>query len=426
MSMAITDEQLQTIRDRYPGTLANNSYQSDMRALLQAISERDATIAELRLQSSLDAQRRKEAEMLIHLEQAELAKARAELDELRKPVEESEVIDLAALVEQIAAYNCSLTEEQTEKLYRCASLLQRLESQVYQLRKPVAVEKTEAVNKAQNALRYWLNTEPDDDYDAFVDCMNSAKALSIAYEALAQDHARAVNAREMGAAELRGLRERPESREKVLLERDAASGRAHAAAVELATVQSELTSTLEEMRGLRDRLAKADRDIELLKLMTQTMEDCIAPADGRTVTFEDRAEELIVTEVQHEASQERERQLQQQLDHASDIVTTQEGKILGIEEHERQSREALEACRDVLMSWGKATIERSPGSDIWPIVCAALATSPAPVESEREQAGKRCTCDTSRGGSIPCYVESGGKLGDLWYCAKARQESGNG
>lgn len=45
--MSITDEQIHAIRDRYPGTLGNNQYQSDMRALIEAITERDATIDKL-------------------------------------------------------------------------------------------------------------------------------------------------------------------------------------------------------------------------------------------------------------------------------------------------------------------------------------------------------------------------------------------
>jgi|GEM_PF-6511781 len=48
-----------------------------------------------------------------------------------------------------------------------------------------------------------------------------------------------------------------------------------------------------------------------------------------------------------------------------------------------------------------------------------------PQGEQKQISGKRCTCDTSNGGSIPCYVESGGKLGELWHCAKAGQESGN-
>jgi hypothetical protein len=57
---------------------------------------------------------------------------------------------------------------------------------------------------------------------------------------------------------------------------------------------------------------------------------------------------------------------------------------------------------------------------------AALRSLAQPQGEQKQVRGKRCTCDTSNGGSIPCYVESGGKLGELWYCAKKGKESGNG
>jgi hypothetical protein len=48
-------------------------------------------------------------------------------------------------------------------------------------------------------------------------------------------------------------------------------------------------------------------------------------------------------------------------------------------------------------------------------------------EQDTAPRGKPCTCDTSCGGSIPCYVESGGTLGELWYCQKrAATETGDG
>lgn len=40
------------------------------------------------------------------------------------------------------------------------------------------------------------------------------------------------------------------------------------------------------------------------------------------------------------------------------------------------------------------------------------------METSPAQRGKPCTCDTSCGGSIPCYVDGGGKLGELWDCQK--------
>lgn len=44
MTTPVSDERIEAIRGRYPGTVGNNQYQSDMRALLDAIRERDKLI----------------------------------------------------------------------------------------------------------------------------------------------------------------------------------------------------------------------------------------------------------------------------------------------------------------------------------------------------------------------------------------------
>ena len=181
MSEQITDEQLQAIENDWCETLDRVDTNSPdwteqdaidaLAAMRLALRQRDSTIAALRTDvatlreqiggligeredliererdrgATIDELRTVLADTSVRATQAQLVaeqsafahdKLLLELAELRKPVEESEVIDLAALVEQIAAYNCSLTEEQTQKLYRCASLLQTFESQVYQLRNP--------------------------------------------------------------------------------------------------------------------------------------------------------------------------------------------------------------------------------------------------------------------------------------------------
>lgn len=37
--------------------------------------------------------------------------------------------------------------------------------------------------------------------------------------------------------------------------------------------------------------------------------------------------------------------------------------------------------------------------------------------------GKPCTCDNCLGSSVPCRVDAGERLGELWYCRKAAESS---
>lgn len=55
---------------------------------------------------------------------------------------------------------------------------------------------------------------------------------------------------------------------------------------------------LGEINSLTARLTKAEIEAERLQLLIDAMEECLGLREGQT--FEARAEELIVTEVQHE------------------------------------------------------------------------------------------------------------------------------
>lgn len=79
--------------------------------------------------------------------------------------------------------------------------------------------------------------------------------------------------------------------------------------------------------------------------------------------------------------------LRERLDYASGVVTSQEGKILRLEERERQLRDALPSLVDI--TWNEATESEQVPSTDWArrIIQkweAALAASPAPVEKENE------------------------------------------
>lgn len=44
---------------------------------------------------------------------------------------------------------------------------------------------------------------------------------------------------------------------------------------------------------------------------------------------------------------------------------------------------------------------------------------PTAKDAEPAVKGKPCTCDNCLGSSVPCRVEAGERLGELWYCRKA-------
>ncbi|HYC01600.1 MAG TPA: hypothetical protein VEC57_20885 [Candidatus Limnocylindrales bacterium] len=65
-----------------------------------------------------------------------------------------------------------------------------------------------------------------------------------------------------------------------------------------------------ELARLRERVAELERGESLLRLQIEAMEDCIArDEDQPQIPFEERAEELIVTEINHQNLLERERLL---------------------------------------------------------------------------------------------------------------------
>lgn len=90
--------------------------------------------------------------------------------------------------------------------------------------------------------------------------------------------------------------------------------------------------------------------------------------------------------------------------------------------------EVLCAVRAVNANRGDATEESSNGR----IPCfdqgdvgsnpASSATPPASPTAGEKPRGKPCTCDNCLGSSCACYVDTGGQLGELWYCRK-RAES---
>lgn len=63
-----------------------------------------------------------------------------------------------------------------------------------------------------------------------------------------------------------------------------------------------------------------------------------------------------------------------------------------------------------------AAAPMSPGK-----MFTAVATYAGMPAVRPEPYGKPCTCDNALGGSCLCYVEAGGKLGQLWYCRKAAE-----
>jgi hypothetical protein len=83
-----------------------------------------------------------------------------------------------------------------EKAMALEALVQEHEATIAELRKPVAVEPNPDVERIRTAC--WLTETAS---------WGAVELLLSAYDTLAQNHARAVNAREMGAAEMRGLRE---------------------------------------------------------------------------------------------------------------------------------------------------------------------------------------------------------------------------
>jgi hypothetical protein len=280
MNAPITDEQLQAIEERHRDDLEmltrDPSLESqgegwatpcDIRDLLRAIRERDATIAELRTELNTIKRTREQEEQydsMCH----ELQKARAELAELRKPVTAKEygptlARDINALpdamrryvhdletradpsgdvrqahvatetanaleiaLQEVVAVMASILHEydQTydassesggnwtgaatiplDTIERAKTYVDRYQELKVELRKPVAVERNETVERFRDQCKQYGATWGADTH---IISVREASKLFDAYDTLAQNHARAVNAREMGAAEMRGIRER--------------------------------------------------------------------------------------------------------------------------------------------------------------------------------------------------------------------------
>ena len=199
MSEHVSDERLQAIRDRESGKtrITDFAHESDTDILFRAITERDATIAELRTDVATLRERIGgligEREDLIERERDR----DAAIAELRKPVDESEVIELAQMLSDVSYYNLSLTAAQSDGLKRAASLLQSMETQLHLLRKPVAVQPNPGVES--------IRAEVAKQYDHVANRVNLLFVLS-AYDTLAQDNVKYASAHAINMAEIESLK----------------------------------------------------------------------------------------------------------------------------------------------------------------------------------------------------------------------------
>jgi hypothetical protein len=213
--MTITDEQLQEIlaywsdaatswhRDFFDLVASGKPLDdpSDSAAslwvVMQALRQRDATIAELRDRIGEHIGYATETS-------EDMEALKAEIAELRKPADGTLVGQLSGFLTVLASY-AHITGDQGEKLRWAASLLLSLQRDLVELRKPVAVERNETVERFRDQCKQYAATWGGDTH---IISPNEVSRLFDAYDTLAQNHAREFSAREAIAAEMRGLRQR--------------------------------------------------------------------------------------------------------------------------------------------------------------------------------------------------------------------------
>lgn len=233
MSTPITDEQLQTMISDASGK--ERILLEGIRDRELTIAQRDATIAALkeagqRIDDELVASEATIAELTKReaAQDVQLAQANCAIAELRESLSaaKSEASEYArenaefrqqclahspaydpALIEDADRIEAELSRDQH---YGAAQLIPRLlralrdsQAEVAELRKPVAVEPNETVEKIRAAVAIQRD---------YVVNRDKLEVMLSAYDTLAQNHAREVNARDAIAAEMRGLRERADKR----------------------------------------------------------------------------------------------------------------------------------------------------------------------------------------------------------------------
>jgi predicted nucleic acid-binding Zn-ribbon protein len=376
MSNTVTDEQLQAITEEWSRDiqlhqeipLGIEDPATCVAILLQAIRERDSTIAGLRNDAlSYKLQRDQAQEMLAQRDatiaeletecaalsqedgklEREVERLQAQIAELHKPADDGLVSNLSGFLTVMASYP-HITVDQSDKMRSAASQMLAMQRELEQLRpfkvalngipeiaithggwnvqaytdalkaelrKPVAVEADTEIE----AIRVYLRTHPQlDGADGHY--------LIAAYDTLAQKAASDASARDALMAEIRGLRERLEAAKSETESVDRTAGRM------LEIRNAKIADIEQELSSIKRTLEARTLALQLVRAEYRSQEgSCTKPDPGTVRCYVENSldgcpeqwrvpNEVFDLQVALSDIQQRERQLREALESLVDII----------------------------------------------------------------------------------------------------------